>query len=146
MIKAPKGIEGIETFRVFVAELGGPKMVAQQLDVSERTVWNWLKREKAPRAAALALYWESRYGRSLIDSDQVNEIRLLYRHICILQEQYARARDIVQGLRRLNTGTANEAYFDELPDLSAAPPDTYSAMQSAALKLHVATSRRSRMG
>ena len=49
------------------------------------------------------------------DTDQVNEIRLLYRRVKILEDQYTRAKEIVTGLRRLHAGTANEPVFEELP-------------------------------
>ncbi|WP_180125480.1 hypothetical protein [Rhodoferax sp. BLA1] len=117
MIKAENCIRGATMFGAFVHELGGPKLVAKFLDVTERTVWRWLAEENAPRAAILALYWETQYGRSLIDTDQVNEIRLLYQRIHILTEQYQCAKDIVTALRKLQTGSANEAYFDQLPEL-----------------------------
>lgn len=71
------------------------------------------------------MYWETQYGRSLVESDQINEIRLLYRRVHILQEQYAKAREIVTSLRRLQTDTANEAFFDELQDLSCQLPNTW---------------------
>src|SRR3990167_7375409 len=125
MFHAPKNIYGPNLFRMFVDELGGPKKVCKFLDVTERTVWRWLATENVPRAQVLALYWETKYGRSQIFTDQVNEIRLLYRKVCILQEQYVRAKEIVTGLRRLNAGTANEAIFEELATCHELPPDTY---------------------
>ena len=133
MISAPKGILRPGVLKIFVSEFGGPKQVAKFLDVSERTVWRWLATGKVPRAIILALYWETQYGKSLIDSDQVNEIRLLYRNVSILQEQYQRAKDIVTGLRRLNAGTANEAYFEELPNVVSLPPSGYSVRDPTSL-------------
>mgnify|MGYP000856052026 FL=1 len=125
MLSAPQAIFGPNLFRIFVDELGGAKHVAKFLDVSIRSVQSWLANENPPRAVVLALYWESRYGRSLIESDQINEIRLLYRRVQILQEQYAKAQKIVAGLRHLNTGTANDAFYEELPDLSYEAPNTW---------------------
>lgn len=125
MIAAPKNIYGPNMFKIFVHELGGPKLVCKFLDVAERTVWRWLAEESAPKMAVLALFWETKYGKSLVNTDQVNEIRQLYLRIRILESQYTRAKDIVAGLRRLHTGTANEAYFDELIDLRADMPNTY---------------------
>ena len=55
----------------------------------------------------------------------MNEIRLLCRRVSILEDQYAKARDIVAGLRRLHTGTANEPYFAELDACEATMPSTY---------------------
>lgn len=114
---APRNICGINCFRMFMDELGGPKAVGKYLGVSERTVHSWLAGDREPpRAAVLALFWESQYGRSHIFTDQVNEIRLLYRQVCLLREQFQRAKEIVTGLRAMHAGSANEPWFDELPD------------------------------
>lgn len=124
---APKDIYGPELLRMFIDELGGPKRVHKYLGVSERTVWHWLSAGRAPRAAVLALFWESRWGRSQIFTEQVNEIRLLYRQVCILQDQYQKAKDIITGLRAMHAGSANEPLFEELPDLGHRQPPSFDA-------------------
>ncbi len=112
MISAPKDIYGPNVFKQFVHELAGPVRVAKFLDVSERTVRRWLAEGSAPKMACLALYWETQYGRSLIDADHQTEVALLRGRVRILDEQFQRAKDVVTGLKRLNFGTANEPYFD----------------------------------
>lgn len=117
MISAPKSIAGLEVFSMFVDELG-QETACKMLEVHRTTMRRWLRGAvPVPRMAVLALYWETKYGRSLIETDQVNEIRILYRQVKILEEQYLRAKEIVTGLRRLHTGTANEPLFEELPSL-----------------------------
>lgn len=119
MIRAPKDIFGPNAFRIFLEELGRER-VCKMLDIHENTLRRWLRgTSPVPRMAVLALYWETSYGRSLIESDQVNGIRRLARRVDILLEQYLRAKDVVAGLRRLHTGTANEPYFEEFGDLYA---------------------------
>ncbi len=114
---APAHIRGAH-LRIFMDDLlSDPKTVSEYLRVSERTVYSWLSTGQAPRAAVLALFWESQYGRSQIFTDQVNEIRLLYRQVCLLREQFQRAKDIITGLRAMHAGSANEPLFDELLDL-----------------------------
>jgi hypothetical protein len=125
MLTAPNYIRGPNLFKLFVEELGGPKLVCKFLDVTERTIWRWLSEETAPKMAVLSLFWETQYGRSLVQTDQVNEIRLMYRRIEILNGQYARAKDIIIGLRKLQSCTVNEAYFDELDDPHFEMPNTY---------------------
>ncbi len=116
MISAPKDIFGPNAFEMFVHELGMAR-VSTILEVTPATVRRWMRGTTAvPRMAVLALYWETQYGRSLIESEMVNEIRLLYQRNRILQEQFTRAKDIVTGLRRLHAGTANEPIFEELID------------------------------
>lgn len=123
-------------FRFFVEELGR-KQVCKMLDIQPQTLRRWLNgRGAIPRMAMMAIYWETQYGKSLIHTDQVNEIRILYRRICILQEQFQRAKEIVTGLRRLQTGTANEAIFEELACFPELPPDTYGAIPPRLIGSH----------
>eukprot|EP01036_Dinobryon_divergens_P039947 gene39947-52734_t len=124
---APCDIYGPELLRMFIDELGGPKQVHKYLDVSERTVWHWLSTGRVPRAAVLALFWESRWGRSQIFTEQVNEIQLRDRQVCSRQGQYQKAKDIVAGLRAIHAGSANEPLFEELPIITATPAPTFSA-------------------
>ncbi|WCM95711.1 helix-turn-helix domain-containing protein [Acidovorax sp. GBBC 1281] len=49
-----------------------PAEVAAYLDVSERTVYHWRAQDRAPRAALLALFWESSYGLSALDAELFN--------------------------------------------------------------------------
>lgn len=130
MIKASKDIRGASLFRIFVQQFGGPKLVAKFLDVTDRTVWRWLAEENVPRMAVLALYWETSYGKSLIDTDQVNEIRLLYQRINILNSQFRRMKDIVTGLRKMHTGSANEAFFDDIPEFGELTLNTWGTLPS----------------
>lgn len=131
MFHTPKNIYGPNLFRMFVDELGGPKKVCKFLDVTERTVWRWLATDSVPRAHVLALYWESKYGRSQVFTEQVNEIRLLYREVCILREQYSRSANIINGLRKLHTGTANEPIFEDMVTFYELPTDTYGASDTS---------------
>lgn len=112
---APQNIYGPNLLRILVDEIGGVKVAHKYLGISERTMFKWLATDRAPRAAVLALFWESKYGRSQIFTDQVNEIRILYRKVNVLEEQYQRAKDIITGLRSMHTGSSNEPLFEELP-------------------------------
>jgi len=123
---APNNIYGPDLLRMFIDELGGVKRVHKYLGVTERSVLRWLETGRAPRAVVLALYWESKWGRSQIFTDQVNEIRMLYQQLCLLREQYQKAKDIVTGLRAMHAGSANEPVFDELPNLGFALNVTFT--------------------
>lgn len=122
---APKNISGGNLFALFMDECGGMAKVAAFLHVSERTVKRWVEKGNAPRAAVLALFWETNYGRSQLFTSQVNEIRLMCRRIDILEQQYIKAKDIVTGLRQIQGDTANEAFFDELPCVGRYPASRY---------------------
>jgi hypothetical protein len=112
MISAPKNIHYPDVFKQFVIELGGHKLVAKKLDVTERTIWRWIAENSVPKMAVLALFWETQYGQSMIETDQRNEIVILRTRIRILEEQFVRAKDVIAGMRLLNYGTANEPYYD----------------------------------
>lgn len=122
---APKDVYGSNLFELFMGQCGGIKKVAEFLHVSECTVKTWIEKESVPRAAVLALYWETNYGRSQMFTGQVNEIRVLYRRICILQDQYTKAKDIITGLRQFQGDTANEPFYEEMPDSAAFPGNSY---------------------
>lgn len=53
-----------------------PRHIAKYLGVTERTVWAWKAAEQAPRPAMLALFWETRWGRSLADAVAYNEAQV----------------------------------------------------------------------
>lgn len=128
---APKDVYGPNLLRLFVEELGGAKTVHKHLGVSERTMYHWLSSGRVPRAAVLALFWETQYGRGHIYADQVNEIRQLYAQVCLLREQYQRAKDIITGLRALHAGSANEPLFAELAEWSILRPPRFGTQEDA---------------
>nr|WP_319564224.1 hypothetical protein [uncultured Rhodoferax sp.] len=113
MISAPENLHYPDVFKQFVIELGGHKRVAKKLNVTERTIWRWIAENSVPKMAVMALFWETQYGQSMIETDQRNEIVLLRTRIRILEDQFIRAKDVITGMRLLNYGTANEPYFDE---------------------------------
>lgn len=112
MITAPHNMYGINVFTIFVDELS-IKQAAKILDVTTATISRWISTEKVPKAAVLALYWESRYGRSLIDVEHDREVKALRCQISCYQSQFRRAKEIIAGLRAMNYGTANEPFYDE---------------------------------
>lgn len=121
---APNDIWGGNLFKIFAEQVGNPARVAQLLHVTEHTVKKWMSdNSKVPRAAVLALYWETQYGRGQMQADLLNEMQLLRLHIKLVEAQFTKAKTIVAGLRRLHTGTANEAYFDELGEIGGCLPD-----------------------
>ncbi|RUS68002.1 hypothetical protein CUZ56_00485 [Saezia sanguinis] len=62
---------------VLLAEIGAtPRQVARVLQVSERTVYQWLKTGREPWSARIALFWLTRWGYSIIHTDAENEARL----------------------------------------------------------------------
>ena len=128
MITAPKDIFSTEFFETMVHELT-LKRVTELLDVHERTVYHWLAKEKVPKTACRALFWESRWGCSIIDCDHHAELNLMRQRISILEAQVVKAKDIITGLRSMQYGTANEPLFDDLRDFDVKTPDTQQRAQ-----------------
>ena len=57
-----------------LSDLGNPTPleVSRMLHVSERTIKRWRATDDAPRAALLALFWQSSYGLSALDCELFN--------------------------------------------------------------------------
>lgn len=127
---APNDIWGGNLFKIFAEQVGNPARVAKLLHVTEQTVKRWMgDNSKVPRAAVLALYWETQYGRSQMHTDLLNEMQSLRIHIKAVEGQFKKAKTIVDGLRRLHTGSANEGYFDELAEISGCLPDKHGPLK-----------------
>lgn len=94
---APKKIQGPNLLRLLVQEKGGPKPVAKYLGVNERTIYAWMATGRAPRPAVLALFWESKYGHSLLSTTLQNEVSLLHGQLRIFATQYVPNFSAMQG-------------------------------------------------
>lgn len=70
---APRALPALSQI---VPALGNPspREISRYLDVTERTVYRWHATDDAPRAALLALFWESSYGLSALDSELYNTV------------------------------------------------------------------------
>lgn len=137
MITAPHDMYGINIFRIFVDELSA-KQAAKILDVTTATISRWIATEKVPKAAVLALYWESKYGRSLIESEHDREIKDLYGRMNSYKHKFLRAAEIIAGLRAMDYGTANEPFYDESGTFTLSSTETgLSVLTSDGEKLTV---------
>jgi hypothetical protein len=77
VITAQRDLGGPNDFRLMVEEIGRT-FVIRHLAISRQQLAAWLApNARVPRASVLALYWETRCGRNLIDSDRHNELDLL---------------------------------------------------------------------
>lgn len=60
-------------FSLLVDDCGNnPRYIAKYLGVTERTVKKWIQRDHAPRAAMLALFFCTRWGREYVNCDAEN--------------------------------------------------------------------------
>ena len=66
------------------------QQIARHLDISTRTLQNYRRTGAAPRAVALAIFWETRWGRSAADTEAANWGSLHYRSHMIAQRELER--------------------------------------------------------
>lgn len=84
-------------------DLGWPAApgVARALGVSRRTIYRWNRRGQAPRAALLALFWMTRWGRSVIHTQAANDAALYFALARSRGEELQRLTVEVASLRAL---------------------------------------------
>lgn len=104
-------------FSFLVGDMPGtPAQVARFLGVSHRTLQRWSAAGHAPRAVMLALYWESRWGRSAMDAGLVNDARVYAGLAGALERENATLRARIARLERLGGfGSANDPIARDWP-------------------------------
>lgn len=89
-----------------------PAQVARHLGVSVRTMQRWLAANQAPRAVMLALFFESRWGRSAVNVHAENGARVAYGLAGSLERENAMLRARIARLELLGDyGAANAPMF-----------------------------------
>jgi hypothetical protein len=93
-----------------------PESIGRHLGVSGLTVRRWMAKDGAPRAALLALFWETRWGLSALDAQAVNLVRT---HIGLnnaLRRENAALQRRIQYLESVGQfGSANAPNFQTSP-------------------------------
>lgn len=108
---APAQLPGLDQLLVDLCNPSADSL-SLLLGVSRRAVFGWKSAGVAPRAAMLALFWETSWGRSLLDCETVNAARV--------------ARGLVDALERENaTLRARVAYLEAVADFGSANAPTY---------------------
>ncbi len=85
--------------------------VARHLGIARSTLTRYKRTGNAPRLVHLALFWETRWGASVIDCDLVNLQRLQRGQIEALERENATLRLQLDKAHELHTGAANESIF-----------------------------------
>ncbi len=89
--------------------------VARHLGITERTLERYATSQQAPRPIMLALFWETRWGRSAADAEAHNRAIVHRQHASSLGRENAalrrRIEQLEQELARADTGAANAPYF-----------------------------------
>lgn len=107
---------GLPALSVMLADLPArPAQIARHLGITIRTLQRYLATDSAPRAVMLALFWETRWGRSAADVEAANWGALHYRAAMIerrTNQALRRQIDVLEGeLVRSATGAANGPIF-----------------------------------
>lgn len=92
-----------------------PQKIADHLGISLATLRNYIKSGQAPRAVMLALFWESRWGRSAADTEAANYGAIYYRKAMGLKRQneaLLRQIGVLESeLARAGSGAANAPIY-----------------------------------
>lgn len=100
----------IPPLAVLLAEISAtPRQAARVLQVSERTIYNWLRTGREPWSARIALFWLTRWGYSIIHTDAENEARI-FAGLARSQADYIRRLENFSGIKK-SARAANEAVF-----------------------------------
>ncbi|WP_374675568.1 hypothetical protein [Ideonella sp.] len=116
-------------------DLGNPtaQQLARALGVTTRTVQRWHALGEAPRPAMLALFWLTRWGRSQVHCDAVNDAAVQAGLAKALQRQVDELRRQVEHLRRIGDfGAANDPASSYRPP-PVPTPDPPGATAAATL-------------
>lgn len=83
MFRSPNGLPPLS---FMLADLPAtPAQVARHLAITPRTMQRYMATDQAPRAVMLALFWETRWGRSVADTEAANWAALHYRRATALE-------------------------------------------------------------
>ena len=87
------------------------KHIARHLGLSDATVRRYARTGSAPRLVHLALFWETRWGLSVLDCEIVNRDRLRLGHIGALERENKALKAQLARLAGLASGAANEPLY-----------------------------------
>jgi predicted DNA-binding transcriptional regulator AlpA len=105
--QAPKTVP---LWDAILEDLGDPSAdrIAKLLGVSRSTVYRWKAAQEAPKCAALALFWLTKWGQSHVNAQAVNDAAMACNYVEVLQSEVKTLRRQVDKLTRINhTGAAN---------------------------------------
>lgn len=119
MIKAPNDMWGLNAFEANLTHIG-INYASKLLGTTPSTIKRWIKTDSVPRYAVLVTFWESRYGRSMIDAHNHWELCHLGRKVCEYETELLKAKRVINALREQGDfDTANDPMFENLGDVDA---------------------------
>lgn len=92
---------GLPALSVMLSDLPATRaQVARHLGISLSTLTKYAKAEQAPRAIMLALFWETRFGRSAADTEAANFGATYYRQAKGLERELQRMAGVILRLEQ----------------------------------------------
>lgn len=114
MFRSPTAA-GLPPFSILFHDIpANLRQISRHLGLSPGTVRRYLRDDQAPRAVMLALFWESRWGRSAANCEAANFGQVHQAHAKSLQVQNQVLRDQIAQLELelgLQGGAANGPIF-----------------------------------
>jgi hypothetical protein len=98
MFRAPTGA-GLPPFATMLQDIHATtRQTAIHLGISEATLKKYAKTGNAPRSVQLALFWETRWGRSAADTEAANWGAMYYREATMARRELDRMASIIARL------------------------------------------------
>jgi len=96
---------------LMLSDLGDPpvRRLAKTLGVGESTIYRWNHAHAAPRAAHLALFWLTSWGRAAVHAQAVNDAQLACSYVESLRKDNEQLEAQVTYLLSLDHSSANDA-------------------------------------
>ncbi len=110
----------LPVWHAILADLGDPHpaAVAKLLGLGARTVYRYNRDGQAPRAVCLALFWLTRWGRSEIHAQAVNDCQLAVAYANAMELEVRRLRtELARVLAVGDFGSANEPIASQPPEV-----------------------------
>lgn len=93
---SPAGLPGLA---IMLADIPAtPLQLARHLGISTATLSRYIKADQAPQAVMLALFWETRWGRSAADVEAANYGAVYYRQAKGLERELQRMAGVIYRL------------------------------------------------
>lgn len=107
---------GLPPLRLMIGDLtASNRQIAKHLDITPRTLERYMAADQAPRPVMLSLFWETRWGRSVADSEAANYGAIQAGHAHALARENAALRKRINQLEMLldapHPNAANRPFF-----------------------------------
>lgn len=100
MFRAPS-LAGLPQFSTMLDDIPAtPAQVAAHLEIRPSTLATYKRTNSAPRAIALALFWETRWGRSAADCEAANAVQVHQGYALSLKDHVQRLSGIIWTLEQ----------------------------------------------